>query len=170
MSVRFNGKLTSLRDCNVGDLVRLAIHGAAALAIVLSKDEGQGTCWLAVIQYSGESFQAPVHLHEANSAKCISFGGAWVLELLPEGLSFPGDSRFLETPGVLHIEDDAVSCFFAAGDYDPTKRHGASFCLKSFRKRGTIDAHSVPCTSWKIWVNESERDDPRGTPIFELTH
>jgi hypothetical protein len=99
---------------------------------------------------------------------CMSYGGEWLLELIFDANTFPGNGSYAEKYGIIHVGDTTVAINLNRPP-DNIRMSACSFDLKTFE---TVDVHRrtcAPVTSWKIWHTAEAKHDLNTKPLFVFT-
>lgn len=168
MKFKFPGEIKAFENCSIGELVQFNLHGEAALAIFLGVNEENNSVLLGVLRCGGE-LQAPLILRGDRDADCVAFGGAWIVEPEMGALTYPGDRSYEREFGVLQIERENRYVSFRIDTRRSIGLRPAWVNLEKFTTQGWPGGAAVPCTKWKIWVNEEDRNDSNSRPIFEMS-
>jgi hypothetical protein len=164
MIVHPNVQLKELSAANPGELVRFDLRGAAALAVVMRHTDYGAVC--AFLETKDEA-RPPFFMAMSTDygLMCLSYGKEWLLDLNFDAKTFPGNGRYREQHGVIHVAETTVAVNLNRPPDDIQLSAGA-FDLVTFRK---VDVHSrmyAPVTSWKIWHTEAAKHELKAEPLF----
>ncbi|WP_159011378.1 hypothetical protein [Bradyrhizobium sp. S69] len=159
-------QLMELREATPGDLVRFDLRGASALAIIMRQTENGAVC--AFLETNDEARPPFFMSMSIEGLMCMSFGGEWLLDLTFDANSFPGNSRYAEKHGVIHVGETVVAINLNRPP-DDIRLRAIAFDLKAFKP---VDVHRrthAPVTSWKIWRTAAAKHEVNVEPLFSFT-
>ncbi|WP_158670633.1 hypothetical protein [Bradyrhizobium guangdongense] len=163
MIVQPDVQLKKLSGASAGELVRLEFGRASALAIVMRQTDQSTVCaFLETEDKNREPFFLAVSMEDA---MCMSYGKEWLLDLMFDASTYPGNSQFLDKHGVIHLSETAVAINLDRPPEDIRLSAGA-FDLRTFK---TVDVHRrayAPVTSWKIWHTAAAKHQTNAKPLF----
>jgi hypothetical protein len=163
MIVQPDVHLKELRSASAGELVRFDLRGASALAIVMRQTERGTVC--AFLETNDEA-RAPFFMAMTTEGlMCVSYGNEWLLDLVFDASTFPGNDRYWDQHGVIHVGETAVAINLNRPP-DNIRLSAGAFDLNTF---DTADVHRrthAPVTSWKIWHTAAAKHELNAKPLF----
>jgi hypothetical protein len=155
--------LKELREATAGELVRFDLRGASALAIVMRKTERGTVC--AFLETNDEA-RAPFFMAMTTEGlMCVSYGNEWLLDLAFDADTFPGNGRYSDQHGVIHVGETTVAINLDRPP-DDIGLSAATFDLKTFKTAEVHRRTSAPVTSWKIWHTAAAKHEVNAKPLF----
>ncbi|MGO6875579.1 hypothetical protein ACCS85_27625 [Rhizobium ruizarguesonis] len=154
-------KPITLAEAAPGELVRTRLGPSIALAIVL-KAEGTENAVLGALEEVQGFTQPFTHIKRERSAKCVSFGTAWVLEPKFDSNSWYGNRNFVGRPGALHLSPDGWHLCFGP----PPQSMFSEFDYNLTTNEIATSENVVPACGWSIWESEAARLIPNSQPLF----
>lgn len=152
-----------LRDATAGGLVRFNFQNAAALAIVMRQIENGTVC--AFLETSDEARPPFFMAMTIEGLVCMSYGSGWLLDLVFDANTFPGNDQYSDRHGVIHIGGNTVAINLNRPP-DNIRISAGSFDLKTFKTADVRHRSFAPVTSWKIWATAAVKDAANAKPLF----
>jgi hypothetical protein len=156
-------QIKELSAATAGELINVDFGGASALAIVMRQIDRGTVC--AFLETNNKA-QAPFFLTVSmEGVMCMSYGTGWLLDLIFDANSYPGNGQYSDKHGVIHLGETIVAINL---NRPPDNIHlsAGAFDLKTFK---TVDVHRrtcVPVTSWKIWHTAAAKHQANASPLF----
>jgi hypothetical protein len=163
MIVQPDVQFKELRDATAGEPVRFDLRSASALAIVMRQTEHGTVC--AFLETNDEARPPFFMSMSIEGLVCMSYGGEWLLDLVFDANTFPGNGLYAEKCGTIHVSETTVAINLNRPP-DNIRMSAGSFDLKTFK---TVDLHRrtcAPVTSWKIWHTVAAKREANAKPLF----
>jgi hypothetical protein len=157
--------IKSLDRVEEGELIILQYGGSRALALVMKLLAGQDGAVLGVLKADAELEQGPFHLKVSREGFCLSCGFDWDLELIPTSDTYPGNTEFWDSSGVVHIASERVTLSLGKNPHD-VRSSRLHVDLEALSIASDPPRHASPVTRWRIWTNPSRRLELRSEPLF----
>ncbi|QKD17962.1 hypothetical protein [Mesorhizobium sp. NZP2077] len=139
--------------------------GGALLAVVLEKLVGKNTY---LVLSSNHQIPAFSILPIGYEHRCFSYGAEWVMELLPDEETFPGNAEGADSAGEIRLFDTGITSIIANMLDQRMNRKLILLNMISYRPANEERYQGARVRSWKIWANEEERLRTGGRPIFSF--
>lgn len=166
MIVQPDVQFKELRDTTAGELVRFELRGASALAIVMRQTDQGAVC--AFLETNDEARPPFFMSMSIEGLMCTSYGREWLLDLVFDANTFPGNGLYAEKYGIIHVGETTLAINLNRPP-DNIRMSACSFDLKTFK---TVDVHRrtcAPVTSWKIWHSAAAKHEANAKPLFVFT-
>jgi hypothetical protein len=161
------GEVREAETCEPGELVRFDPNGGGAiLAVVLERLVGQNT--YLVLASSNQEIPAFSILPIGYEHRCFSYRAGWVLELLTDDQTFPGNAEGADSVGEIRIFSSGVTSILT-NVLDQRMR--AKLTLLNIVSHEPVSQEryqGARVRAWKIWADEAERLRPGGRAILSF--
>ncbi|MCH4560330.1 hypothetical protein [Mesorhizobium jarvisii] len=163
------GGVKQARACQTGELVRFDGGGGSLLAVALGLIELDRYQNYLILQSSVHDIPAFSALPLDANHHCFSYGEDWVLEMIADGETFPGNGEGADTLGEIRIFDTSASMIVNVLD---TQMRGRRLLLNLANYQPLAGRNEryqgARIQSWKIWASEDERTRIGGRAILEF--
>jgi len=155
--------IKELSAATAGELVSLDFGGAPALAILMHQTGQSTTC--AFLE-TNDTARAPFFLAvKLEGVVCISYGTEWLLDLDLDADTYPGNNRYSDKHGVIHIGNTVVAMNLNHPP-DNIRLSAAAFDLKTFQIVNVHHRTHAPVASWKIWRTPDDKNQTSTKPLL----
>ncbi|AZO38651.1 MAG: hypothetical protein EOS81_10550 [Mesorhizobium sp.] len=150
-----------LASCEPGELVRFGVGGQSRLAIVLTTvDFGERL----ILLLKAEDPEMDFHLWQTDPHfKCVSYGLTWVVELIDDENSWPGNDLDEDKLGTIHQISNDSAAITIKGIKPPVL---LALDLQKIAAANGQRRDGILFRKWRIWKTAEDASKPKARPIF----
>jgi len=163
MPIETDFTVKNILDCEPREFIQFGNGSYAITGLIVEIDTYKQAGIIVLRESKPTQLFALVRL-DANQMSCISYGIGWILELVPDSQTWPGNVIDADEKGTVRVTPTSTNLVVGEGS------KGTNLQLYNLETMkidvGTRTAGAL-VQNWRIWANAASRSRLGSEPIFE---